>query len=60
MVEIVEALERIQRCQWKTVQRKVQCGQPEGHQGSHGNGLLTTPRDEWYLPEPELIKDMQS
>ncbi len=26
----------------------IPCGQPIGHAVSHGNGLLTTPRDRWY------------
>jgi hypothetical protein len=31
-------------------QNGIQCGAPEGHKWGHGNGLLTSPRDEWHLP----------
>jgi hypothetical protein len=30
----------IQRCKWVN-QTGIQCGQPAGHIGEHGNGLLT-------------------
>jgi hypothetical protein len=39
------------QCSWIN-QIGIQCGQPEGHTWGHGNGLLTTPRDEWKLPYP--------
>ena len=38
-------------CPWVN-QHGIRCGSPEGHQWGHGNGLLTTPRDEWHLPAP--------
>lgn len=38
----------------------IRCGQPDNHMGQHGNGLLTTPRDEWHKflgdLEPEPVK----
>lgn len=37
----------IRRCNWIN-QIGIQCGMPFGHMGTHGNGLLTTPRDEWH------------
>lgn len=37
-------------CKWIN-QRGIQCGQPEGHRFTHGNGTLTTPRDTWHLPD---------
>jgi hypothetical protein len=43
-------------CKWVN-QAGTRCGQPEGHiergQGGHGNGLLTSPRDEWHDPTVE-------
>lgn len=36
-------------CRW-TNQKGVKCGQPANHGTGHGNGLLTTSRDEWHLP----------
>jgi hypothetical protein len=35
------------QCDWLN-QVGVRCGQPYGHLGQHGNGLLTTPRDAWH------------
>ena len=41
-----------QQCKYVN-QKNIRCGQPEGHYAGHGNGLLTTPRDEWTLPKEE-------
>jgi hypothetical protein len=38
------------RCRWVN-DRGSQCGQPAGHTSQHGNGLLTTGRDEWHNPD---------
>lgn len=37
----------MKRCHWIN-QNGVQCGQPSGHLHGHGNGLLTSPRDDWH------------
>lgn len=37
----------MRRCDWIN-QVGTQCGLPFDHLGNHGNGLLTTSRDEWH------------
>jgi hypothetical protein len=37
----------VKRCNWVN-QNGVQCGLPFGHIGGHGNGALTTMRDDWH------------
>lgn len=52
----------VERCTWVN-QVGIQCGQPAGHKGGHGNGLLTNSLDDWHEyiapPPSEPIKKVE-